>query len=109
MNIIKSLRNPRTRGAHQYMVPESEQKYITESYVSSPPAARITDEANNVFSLGYDYILPASGAPRGEFGFRVVLNGGATDEFASRIERRDGRVRIFTRSGWKHWTGRSFV
>jgi len=32
-----------------------------------------------------------------------------TGEIASRIERRAGRVRIFTEAGWKRWTGTTFV
>lgn len=109
MRIIKSLRNARTAAAHQYMLPAREQRYVTESYVASPPAAQVTDERNDVFALGYDHLPPAAGAPRGEFAFRVVRNGADTGEFASRIERRAGRVRIFTRSGWKHWNGRAFL
>lgn len=95
------------RKLHEYMRPEAEQRYITEAYVSSPPAARITDEANNVFTLGYAYQVQRD-APRGEFAFNVLLNGCETGEFASRIERRNGKVRIFTRQGFKTWNGKSF-
>ena len=91
-----------------YMVPEKEQRYVTESYVSSPPAVRVTDEWNNVFALGDVYDQPYN-APRGEFSFNVLLNGKDTFEFASRIERRNGKVRIFTRDGYKVWNGRSFL
>lgn len=96
-------RNP----VHEYMLPEREQKYVTEAYVSSPPAARVTDERNDVWSLGYCYQVQRD-APRGEYSFNVLRNGSETGEFASRIERRNGRIRIFTRNGWKVWNGRIF-
>jgi hypothetical protein len=92
----------------EYMLPEKEQKYITESYVVSPPAARITDERNDVWSLGYMY-QKLSDAPNGEFAFNVLKNGCETGEFASRIERRNGKIRIFTRNGYKIFNGKSFV
>lgn len=97
-------RNP----VHDYMLPEKEQHYITESYVSSPPAARVTDERNDVFALGYAYQVQRD-APHGEYAFNVLRNGFDTGEFASRIERRNGKIRIFTRNGYKVWNGRSFV
>jgi hypothetical protein len=93
---------------HEYMFPEQEQKYVTESYVSSPPAARVTDERNDVFTLGYVYQVQRD-SPRGEYAFNVLRNGCDTGEYASRIERRNGKVRIFTRNGWKVWNFRSFV
>jgi hypothetical protein len=95
------------RQAHAYMFPEAEQRYITEAYVATPPAARITDEANNVWTLGYQYQKQAD-APDGEFAFNVLLNGRDVGEFASRIERRNGKIRIFTRNGFKVWNGHSF-
>jgi hypothetical protein len=90
------------------MLPAKEQFYLTESYVSSPPAARITDERNDVWSLGYVW-QQSRDAPQGEFSFNVLRNGCETGEFASRIERRNGKVRIFTRNGFKTWTGKSFL
>lgn len=95
--------------SHSYMRPEAEQKYETENYVASPPAARITDAGNNVWTLGYKYLEPSNGAPRGEFAFIVLRNMMNTGEYASRIERRHGKIRIFTRNGWKLWNGRNFV
>jgi hypothetical protein len=109
MRTIKSLRSERTAAAHSFMRPQREQRYITDNDVSVPPALYVTDERNDVWTFGYDHIPPAAGAPRGEFAFRVVRNGADTGEFASRIERSSGRIRIFTRQGWKRWTGSSFV
>lgn len=87
-----------------YMLPSKAQTHITENYVSSPPALIIVDEANNVFTLGFQQMA----GPRGEYGFPVLINGQPTGEVASRIERRDGKIRIFTDTGFKRWTGRSF-
>jgi hypothetical protein len=94
-----------TQNLQDYMRRRGEQTHITESYVSSPPALTITDEAGDLWCLGFTY----GAAPRGEFAFNVLRNGVETGELASRIERRGGRVRIFTSSGWKRWTGSSFI
>jgi hypothetical protein len=88
-----------------YMVRRGPQTHVTESYVSSPPALTITDECGDLWCLGFRY----GAAPRGEFAFNVLRNGVETGEVASRIERRAGRVRIFTEAGWKRWTGMTFV
>lgn len=85
------------------------QTHITEEYVSSPPALRIIDETGAVFALGTEYICPGQGSPCGEYAFNILRDGIDTGEFASRIERRRGKVRIFTKAGWKYWTGVSFV
>lgn len=95
------------RQAHRYMLPEKEQTHVTEPYVAVPPALHITDSANNVWTLGYSYATPIN-ASRGEFTFNVLLNGKETGEFASRIEMRFGKIRIFTRAGFKTWNGHSF-
>lgn len=92
---------------YQYMLP-AEQKHITETYVSSPPALVITDIDGARWCLG-DQFARMDDSPRGEFAFNVLRNGVQTGEFASRIERRRGKIRIFTRQGWKSWTGRGFV
>lgn len=84
------------------------QVHVTENYVSIPPALTITDEIGAVWTLGLvraDERL----SPKGEFAFNVLRDGEDTTEIASRIERRGGKVRIFTRHGWKRWTGREFV
>ena len=83
-----------------YMIREGEQHYVTESYVSVPPALIITDERGAIWTLG-NTTAPKWQAPDGEFAFDVLRNGVDTGEVASRIERRNGRVRIFTRDGWK--------
>lgn len=80
-----------------YMVREGEQRHITENDVSVPPALTITDEAGTIWTLGFR----CGAAPRGEFAFNVLCNGQETGETASRIERRRGRIRIFTATGWK--------
>jgi len=88
-----------------YMVRRGEQLHVSEDSVSSPPALAITDERGDLWCLGFRY----GAAPRGEFAFNVLRNGEETGEIASRIERRGGRIRIFTASGWKRWTGSAFV
>jgi hypothetical protein len=93
-----------------YMAPQGPQRHITESYVSSPPALIIVDEAGIIWTLGLQFGNEQGGYdPRGEYCFEVLANGNKTGEFASRIERRSGRIRIFTRTGWKRWSGRAFV
>jgi hypothetical protein len=87
-----------------YMLPRKEQIYETESYVSTPPALIITDEANNVWTLGF-----SGSVSGGEFCYDVLRNGMPTGERANRIERRNGRVRIFGPEGWKIWTGKVFI
>ena len=89
-----------------FMVRQGEQQHITEHYVSVPPALTITDERGDIWTLGF---TNAPEAPRGEFAFDVLKNGIATGEFASRIERRNGRIRIFAPSGYKRWTGATFI
>lgn len=95
----------------EYMLPQREQTHVTEDYVSSPPALVIVDEGNNVWTLGMQMYRPGENiarTPRGEFAFDVLRNGQRTGEIASRIERRAGKIRIFTVTGWKTWTGKSF-
>lgn len=93
---------------YPFLFPQAEQKYETENYVSCPPALIITDERNDVWSLGFQ-TAPRGKSPDGEFAFNVLRNGMETGEAASRIERRNGRIRIFTRDGWRRWTGGTFV
>jgi hypothetical protein len=88
-----------------YMVRRGLQTHVTESYVSSPPALTITDERGDLWCLGF---TPGE-APRGEFAYSVLRNGVETGESASRIERRGGRIRIFTRAGWKRLAGGCFI
>jgi len=80
-----------------YMIRSGEQHHITESYVSVPPALIITDETGTIWTLGFK----SGEAPDGEFAFNVLRDGIETGEVASRIERRNNRIRIFTRQGWK--------
>lgn len=92
-----------------WMQLQGEQGHSTESYVSSPPALTIIDSAGDLFCLGFN-TAPKGNAPNGEFAFNVLVNGLETGEVASRIEMRNGRVKIFSRDGWKIWNGatRSF-
>jgi hypothetical protein len=92
------------RPAFEFQRRQGEQFWQTEEYVSSPPALIIMDETGAVWTLGF-----ARGAgPHGEFAFDVLREGMPTGEFASRIERRKGRIRCYTRSGWKVWNGHSW-
>ncbi len=88
------------------MLPPAQQTHITEAYVSSPPALLIVDESGAVWTLGMQ--MERYNAPRGEYSFEVLRNAIQTGEWASRIERRNGKIRIFTTVGWKQWTGKSF-
>ena len=89
-----------------YMVLQGEQKYITDSYVTVPPALVITDSQGAVWTLGF---IRARNHPKGEYAFNVLRNGLETGEAASRIEYRNNRIRIFTAAGWKRFTGVTFV
>lgn len=91
-----------------FMLPEEQQLYETESYVSVPPALIVTDEVNAVWTLGFNS-TGERGVSRGEFCYDVLRNGATTGEFANRIERRGKHIRIFGPKGWKRWTGRSFI
>lgn len=95
-----------------YVLRRGPQVHVTEDYVSSPPAATITDEQGFVFALGLN-TAPRWQSPTGQFAFDVLRNGFPTGETASVIERSNGRVRIFVKSkggfGWKYWNARQFV
>jgi len=93
---------------YDYMLKPKEQLFITEEYVSSPPAAWIHDERGDVWTLGTRFEQQRD-APNGEFAFDVLRNGVYAGIFASRIERRKGKIRAFTRQGWRTWTGQSFA
>ncbi|HLA60921.1 MAG TPA: hypothetical protein VK626_01625 [Nitrospiraceae bacterium] len=93
---------------HAYMLPPKEQTHITESYVSSPPALLVVNEQGTVFTLGETFAQDSS-APWGEYAFNVLVNGQDSGEYASRIERRNGKVRIYGRQGFKTWNGRTFI
>lgn len=81
-----------------FMVREGEQRYVTENYVSIPPALVITDEAGNIWTLGFRF-GPILG---GEYTFNVLRNGIETGDFASRIECRNGQVKLKTPNGWRN-------
>lgn len=88
-----------------YMKLQGEQLFETENYVSSPPALVVLDAQGHVFTLGFTQMA----GPRGEFAFDVLKDAEFTGEWASRIERRAGQIRIFTVTGWKTFNGRSFI
>lgn len=94
---------------YDYMLKPKEQSFITESYVSTPPALWIHDERGDVFTLGTARLMYQADAPQGELAFAVQKNGVNTGTFASRIERRHGKIRAFTRQGWRTWTGNQFA
>lgn len=91
-----------------WMVQQGEQAHVTESSVSVPPALHITDERGDRWTLGF-VTARKEQAPDGEFAFEVLRNGLGMGEIASRIERRNGKTRIFTRHGWKVFNGREFL
>lgn len=90
-----------------YQLARPEQIFETENYVSSPPALWIIDETGANWTLGFNRGNEKE-APRGEFCFDVLRDGVRVLEAASRIERRNRKIRCFTREGWKTWTGISF-
>ena len=87
---------------YPFMKLQGEQRHITESYVSVPPALTITDERGDVWTIGFKTANLLQ-SPAGEFAFDVLRNGIDTHEIASRIEKRNGKLRIFTAKGWKTW------
>ncbi len=91
-------------GALAFQRRQGEQTFVTDNYVSSPPALIIMDERGAVWTLGFN----RGEAPHGEFAFNVLRDGVNTGEWASRIERRNGRIRCFTKDGWKVWNGHSW-
>jgi hypothetical protein len=93
---------------YDYMLKPQEQLFITESYVSTPPALWIHDEWGDVWTLGTEYQQQRD-APNGEFSFNILRNGQQTGLFASRIERRNKKVRAWTRQGWRTWSGSQFL
>jgi hypothetical protein len=109
--IIIGTKLPNTSGdrpikrTEAYMKLQGEQHFETENYVSSPPALIVLEGNGTVWSLGFNRMF----GPRGEYQFDVLANGNWTGEWASRIERRMGRIRIFTCDGWKIWSGRGFI
>lgn len=76
----------------------------TDQYVEIPPAYLITDETGAVWTFGDSYKIH-----NGEFELCVRRNDVDTGEFAKRIVYQKNRVRIFSREGWKVWTGRNFI
>lgn len=90
-----------------FMRLQGEQQHVTENYVSVPPALTVTDEWGSVWTVGFQ-TAPKDKCPAGEFAFPVLRNGLDTGEIASRIERRGGKVRIFTAQGFKTWNGHVF-
>lgn len=93
---------------HPFMVIWDEQMHVTENYVSVPPALTITDELGAVWTLGLE-TAPKEKSPDGEFAFGILRDGVDLGEICSRVERRYGKIRVFTRHGWKNWTGSTFV
>jgi hypothetical protein len=95
--------------AGEYVRLTGPQTFITENGVSVPPAHHVIDETGAMWTLGNEYVRPGQGAPCGEFAFNVLRDGVDLDEMASRIEYARGRVRIFTVTGWKRWSGTRFI
>lgn len=85
-----------------FMVRQGDQKHITENYVSIPPALTITDQMGAVWTLGFK-VATKEQSPEGEFAFNVLRDGIDMHEIASRIERRNNQIKIFTKDGWKKW------
>lgn len=92
------------RGALEYQLRRPEGQMQTDNYVSSPPALWIVEEDGSCWTLGFN----KGEAPSGEFAFNVLRDGVSTGEWASRLERRNGRIRCFTKDGWKVWNGHSW-
>jgi hypothetical protein len=108
--VLAELPPPPAAQVLPFMVPRPVQLHVTEHYVSVPPALTITDPRGDVWTLGFE-AAPPDRSPAGEYAFEVLRNGRGTGEVASRIERRGGKVRVFTRHGWKRLaeSGREFI
>jgi hypothetical protein len=107
MKILPNLIDPDHPIAHSepYMKLQGEQYFETENYVSTPPALLVLEGNRTMWTLGFNRIF----SPKGEFAYDVLKDGVWTGEWASRIERRAGRIKIFTPVGSKTWNGRSFT
>lgn len=109
--VLAELDLPELDHFYSFMVLQGPQQHVTDNYVSVPPALHITDEVGAVWTLGFR-TAPKEMSPDGEFAFNVLRDGVDTREVASRIERRNGQIRIFTRQPggavWKRWLGRNF-
>jgi hypothetical protein len=90
-----------------YMVWPGEQAYITENYVSIPPALRIVDDTGGLWTFGFE-LAHKDLSPEGEFAYNVIRDGIDMHIIASRIERHQGKIRVFTKQGWKRWLGREW-
>lgn len=99
------MNQQRVTAVMPYMKLDGEQQFQTENYVSTPPALLVLEANGDVWTLGFNQIR----GPRGEYAFDVLRNGQFTGQHASRIERRAGRVRIFTVDGFKTWSGNQFI
>lgn len=96
---------------YQFIPPYARQgkgfEYISQSYEASPPAAYIISSDRKTFVLGV-LKVPLHDSPDGHYGYNVLVDGNDTQLFASHIEKRNNRVRIFTRNGWLYWNGKHF-
>jgi len=90
-----------------WMVVQGEQGHVTENYISVPPALHLTDSAGQRWTFGF-ITAEKEQSPQGEFAFEVLRDGIGMGEIASRLELRNGVVRVFTRHGWKRWLGREW-
>ena len=96
--------------ALDYMMPRNHAPAESENYVVSPPALFIrTDDSKSVFALGPQEFTHHKEGTKGLFHFNVLRNGRDTGEWACRIEKRGGRVSIYTPDGYKRWTGKVFI
>lgn len=91
-----------------YAVRDGEQVHITETEVTSPPAAHLDDLYGATWCLGYSCGIKGR-SPRGQFCYNVLRNGREVGEMASVIEIKAGVVSIYTETGWKRWSGHSFI
>lgn len=90
-----------------WMVWQGEQAFVTENYVSIPPALRIVDATGALWTLGFER-APKELSPEGEYAFEVLRDGLPMGAIASRIECRNGNMRVFTKDGFKRWLGREW-
>lgn len=106
-SVLAELSLPDEEYILPFMVVQGEQRHITESSVSVPPALTLTDTLGAVWTLGF-VAAPKERSPEGEYAFAVLRDGIDTGEVASRIEMRGKVVKCFTRHGWKKWIGREW-
>jgi len=76
----------------------------SEPYVTIPPALIITDSNGATWTLGHAGYIEVFNGRWPDWFWPVLRNDVPTGEHAKKIEYRRGKIRIWTRNGWRVWT-----